>query len=280
MSMQKGETSLIGLFRSRVKPIFLTLTAPIAGFTLIFFLEFFLDFELSKQVSALTNLAVVAFIAFQVFPRNLGIPFGKIETREFLRRNGFYLPENAWKHVLLGLILAGCTLSGMLVASVLTGQYVVDPSRINLPHLLFSLNPAIWEELFFRGVLIILLLKLNFPFRRALLMQLALFGIMHVKGIDLLAFVDIISVIVIAGGFTYAAYKTRSLLTGMVFHYFHDALLRFVQIPGGFGNAGLNENAMFYSALWAMVGIGCIVTNIFADKLGVQATDELYKVYN
>jgi len=125
-----------------------------------------------------------------MFPRRLGIPFGRIKTRDFLRKVGFYFPENACKHVILGLILAGCTLSGMLIASIFTGKYVVYLSTVNIPHLLFSLNPALWEELFYRGVLIIWLLKINQPLKRAFLIQLALFGVMHIKGISLLALVD------------------------------------------------------------------------------------------
>ena len=91
----------------------------------------------------MVNFFVVALIAFLVFPRWLGIPFGRIGTREFLRKTGFYLPENAWKHVILGLILAGLNLSGILFASIYTGKYVVDLTRINIPHLMFCLNPAL-----------------------------------------------------------------------------------------------------------------------------------------
>ena len=267
----------MSFFRSRIRPIILTMIAPITGFTFIYLLEVFLNVEFSKQISAMVNLVVVALVAFLVFPRRLGIPFGRIETRDFLRRVGFYLPENTWKHVILGLILAGCNLSGMLIASILTGKYVVDLSTLNFPHFLFSLNPALWEELFYRGVLMIWLLKNNYPLKHAFLIQLALFGVMHVKGTDLLALVDVFSVMVIAIGFTYVAYKTRSLLAGIIFHYFHDAFLFFVQISGGV-YTGITENAMFYGSLWSMVGIGCIITKYFVEKLGVHATEELYNV--
>jgi membrane protease YdiL (CAAX protease family) len=268
---------MLSLFRSKIRPIILTVIAPIAGFTFLYLLEVFLNVEFSKQLSAMVNFVIAALIVFLIFPRRLGIPFGKIETREFLRKTGFYLPENAWKQVILGLVLAGCNLSGMLFASIYTDKYVVDLTRINIPHLMFSLNPALWEELFFRGVLMILLLKNDIPLKRAFLIQLALFGVMHFKGTSLLAFVDIFSVMVIATGFTYVAYKTRSLLAGIVFHYFYDVFVIFVQIPGGFAQASMAENAIFYGSLWSMVGIGCIITKYFVEKLGVQATEELYE---
>jgi len=261
---------MISFFKYKIRPIILSAIALIAGFTFIYLLEVFLNIEFSKQLSAMFNLIVVALIAFFVFPKRLGVPFGRIETRVFLRKVGFYPPEHAWKHVILGLMLAGCTLSGMLIASIFTGRYVVDLGTINIPHLLFSLNPALWEELFFRGVMMIWLLKIDHPLRRASLIQLFLFGVMHIKGTSLLAIVDAFSVVVIAVGLMYAVYKTRSLLASMVFHYFHDAFLLFVRVPNG-EYFGIAENTIFYGSLWLMVGIGCIVTKYFSEKFGVHA---------
>ena len=214
---------------------------------------------------------------FYYSQKKLGVPFGRIETQVFLRKVGFYPPKNAWKHVILGLILAGCTLSGMLIASIFTDRYVVDLSTINIPHLLFSLNPALWEELFFRGVLRIWLMKINQSLKRAFLIQSVLFGVMHIKGTDLFALIDAFSVIVIAIGFTYVAYKTRSLLAGMVFHYIHDAFLYLVQVPNGV-YSGITENAVFYGSLWLMAGFGCIIAKYFSEKLEVYASEELYNL--
>jgi len=263
--------------RSVVRPVALVMIAPIAGFLLILVLETFLNIELSKLLSSVINLIVVSFIAFIAFPQRLGIPFGKIETRDFLQRVGFYLPANTWKHIVLGLILAGCTLSGMLIASILTGKYKMDMSTINLPQLVFSLNAALWEELFYRGVLMVLLLKITRSLKKAFVIQVVLFGYMHIKGFDIFALVDMLSVMILAVGFTYVAYKTRVLVAGIVFHYFHDALLYFVQLPDGI-YTGVTDNAMFYGILWLMIGVGCVITKLAADKFGVRAPTELYNL--
>jgi hypothetical protein len=82
------------LSRSKIRPIILSMVAPAAGFTLLLLLKMFLGVEFSKQTKALTNLVLVATIAFYVFPRWLGIPFGRVGTRDFLRRVGFYVPED------------------------------------------------------------------------------------------------------------------------------------------------------------------------------------------
>jgi membrane protease YdiL (CAAX protease family) len=265
------------LIRDKVRPVALTVIAPITGFLFVLALEVFMKIEISKLLSSVVNLLVVALVAFVLYPKWLGIPFGRIETREFLRRVGFYLPDRAWKHVVLGLILAVCTLSGMLVASILTGKYAMDVSTINLPHLVFSLNPASWEELFYRGVLMFLLLRFTGSLKQAFVIQVVVFGATHIKGVDPGAFVDAFSVAVMALGFTYVAYKTRSLVAGVVFHYFHDAFLYLFQLPGGV-YTGVVDNAIFYGVLWLMVGIGCVITKLAADTSGVRAATELYRL--
>jgi membrane protease YdiL (CAAX protease family) len=263
--------------RDRIRPVGLTVLAPVAGFVLLLALEVITGTEVSRLLSSLFNLLIVGLIATIVFPRLLGIPFGRVSTGEFLRRVGLYAPGGAWRHVVLGLVLAACTLSGMLVASILTGKYTVDASTITLPHLVFSLNPAVWEELFYRGVLMVLLLRFTRSLKWAVAIQVVLFGAGHIKGVDAEAWVDVLSVMIIAVGFTYVAYKTRSLLAGVVFHYVHDALLLFVQLPNGM-RSGVAEDVIFYGLLWLMVGVGCGLTKLAADKMGVRAAEEPYSL--
>jgi hypothetical protein len=245
------------------------------GFFVFFLLEFVFKVEVSKLFRSVTNLVVVSLVAFVVYPKVLGIPFGRIDTRTFLRKVGFFLPNNGWKHILLGLVLAFFTLSGMLTASILSGKYQMDLSTINLSHLLFSLNPALWEELFYRGVLMILLLKLTGSFRKAFIIQVLVFGLLHIKGFDFWSLVDAFTVGVIAIGFTYTAYKTQALAAGIVFHYFHDAFLFFVQLPKGVPSSTA-DNAVFYGLLWLMVGIGCLIIRLAVDVFGVQAPTPFY----
>jgi membrane protease YdiL (CAAX protease family) len=235
----------------------------------------FFKIEIPRLTSSIINLALGALAVFFLFPRVFGIPFGRIDTRDFNKRIGFYLPDGAWKHILLGAILGVLTLSGMLIASVLTGEYVPDTGKITLTHSVFSLNPGIWEEVFYRGIMMMILLRLTGSLRRAAAIQVVIFALTHVKGTDIWAFVDVISVAITAIGFTYTAYKTRSLIAGIVFHYLHDALLFFVQAPGG-AHLDVVDEVLFYALLWAMVGLGCLVTKLAADRFKVRAPAELY----
>ena len=119
------------------------------------------------------------------------------------------------------------------------------------------------------------LLSVTHSLRKAFLIQLILFGVMHVKGFDLWALIDVFSVIVLAAGFTYAAYKTRLLVAGIVFHFVHDALLFFVQTTGTEASNTL-DNVRFYLFLWVMVGVACLLVRVAADRFGVRAPDSLY----
>jgi len=257
------------------RPIALAAVFIVPGFLVRSVLNVFFDVALSKLLTSMLNFVLAAFAAFVIFPNWLKQPFGNIRLPEYLRRLGFYKPEKAWKHVLMGVLLALCTLAGMLAASILTGRYTVDWHTINLPHIIFSLNPGIWEEFFFRGIIMAILIRRTGSFRQAAMIQILIFGLLHISEFGLWPMIDVISVMVLAMAFTYTAYKTRALLAGIVFHFLHDALLFFVQVPEGEYN-GTGENIPFYAFLWFMVIVGCLFVKISAEKYGVRAKTELY----
>ncbi len=267
--------STSNLMKNVVRPIGLAWVFVAFGSLLAFFLEVFLDLEVPKLYASGITFVFAAFAAFYLFPRILKVPFEDLDLSGYLRRLGFYLPRNTWKHILLGALLALCTLSGMLIGSLLIGRYVLDWSTVNLTQILFSINPGIWEEFFFRGVILLLLLGMTGSVKKAAFIQIVLFGLTHIKGMDLLAWVDVISVMVIAVGFTYTAYKTRTLVAGIVFHFLHDAFLFLPQVPGA-EYIGVVENVAYFGSLWVMVGVGCMLTKFSSDHLGVKADEELY----
>jgi hypothetical protein len=278
MGLDESSSLDVGLTISRkevVRVAALTLAVPGMGFLICFFMEAFLNLEFSKLICSVINLVVVSFFSFFLLPNILGIPFGKIKTRDFNKLIGFHLPNYAWKHILLGIILAVFTLTGMLIASIITANYVPDFSTVTLSHSVFSLNPGIWEELFFRGVLMIVLLRYTKSLRQAAIIQVALFGVAHIKGADIHALIEVVSVMIIGAGFTYTAYKTRTLVTGILFHYIHDALLFLVQLPSG-TYTGFFDDVLYYALLWSMVGLGCLITKVATEKLEVRAPTELY----
>ena len=231
---------------------------------------------LSELIRAVIGFAVAAAATFLLVPKVLGIPFGKVEVSEWARRIGLSPPPGAWKHMVLGISLAACTLSGMLAASILTGRYEFDLGNASPSHLVFSLIPGIFEEIYFRGVLMFVLLRIFRSLEKAMVVQIVIFGLAHIKGVDIIAFVEVLSVTIIAIPFTYVAYKTRSLMAAIVFHYLHDALLLLVQVPDG-DYTGFWENALFYAGLWSMAGGSLLVTKLATDVLKVRAKEPLYE---
>jgi membrane protease YdiL (CAAX protease family) len=263
------------LMKNTVRPIALALLSVGLGSLLVLMLEALLEIEVSAIYASGLTFVFAAVAAFAVFPRILRLPFGDVGVSEYLRRLGFFLPHGAWKHALLGALLAVCPLSGMLIGSVLSGRYELDWGTVTLSHTIFSINPGIWEEFFFRGVCMFVLLYTTKSLKRAALIQIVLFGLTHIKGAGLWDWVDVISVMIIASAFTYAAYKTRALVAGMVFHFLHDAFLFLPQLPGG-DYVGWSENVAFYASLWLMVGVGMLLIRFASDSLGVKADEELY----
>ena len=263
--------------REIVRQIALTITFSAMGLLIPYLVEMLLGRDLSKIAVGIIAFAVSAFGAIVLFPRVFGIPFGRTSFKKFSHGIGFYLPKDVWKHIGLGLILAACTLSGMLVGSILTGEYVLDPANITLSQAVFALAPGIWEEVFFRGILMVVLLRATRSLKKAFLAQCILFALCHMKGTSLHALVEVFSAFLIAVGFTYVAHRTGSLVAGITFHYFHDALLFFVQSPDR-QYFSFQQHALFYAGLWITVGLGCLIAKVAAQRFQIRAEDGLYQV--
>jgi len=268
--------------RQLVRPIALAFVFTMPGFLLRLLFSVALDLDISRLAASVLNFGLAAIGALIIFPRALKQPFGHaplgraVSLAEHTRRLGLYLPTNAWRHIALGVVLALCTLGGMLAASLTTGRYVIDWANVPFDHVIFSLNPGVWEEVFFRGIIMLALLRYGVDLKRAALIQIVLFGLTHVKGFALLNWVDVLSVTIIGTALTYIAYKTRTLVAPIVLHTIHDTFLFFVQAPKS-DTAGAWENVVFFAVLWLMVGVACLLTRFAADRLGVRAEAPLYE---
>ena len=262
-------------FRQKIRPIILSAVFPGIGFIFILILKLLFKIELPKLEKSIIAFAITSLSVLLLFPKVFKIPFGKVSISEFLKKSGLYKPDSTYKYILLGIILASLSLGGMLLASLLIGKYNADVSTITLSHAVFSLTPGIWEELLFRGVMMMLLIRMTKSLKKAVAFQVLLFGIMHFKGIDLVSVIDVFSVMIMALVFTYAAFKTRSLIPGMIFHYLHDTFLYFVQLPDGV-YTGFKENAIFYSLLWAAFGLAIAVTKRLSERFNIQGNYNFY----
>ena len=263
--------------RNNVRPIIVSIGFSAFGFFVAFVLKKFFHIPLTKLEISIIAFFITSISVLYLFPRVFKIPFGKVDISDFVKKVGLYIPPRIYKYILLGVLSAILTLTGMLIGSMATGKYTFDISTITLSQAVFSLTPGIWEEVLFRGVIMIVLVRLTKSFRNAFIIQIALFGLAHIKGLDIISFLDAFSVSIIAIAFTYITYKTKSLIPGIIFHYLHDTFLFSVQLSGGVYN-GFNDNALFYSALWLSVGLSIIVTKRLVERFNISGEYDLYNL--
>lgn len=263
--------------RTTLPPIALAVFFASSGSAVRLLLDVVFDVTISVAAATAVTFALGLFAVLFFYPRVLRQPFGERRLRMHLRRLGLFLPHGAWRHLALGVALAACTLSGMLIASILTGRYQPDVGTINWSHSFFSLGAGVWEEVFYRGILMAVLLRVTGSVRMAILVQVALFALGHAGGLAFWSLVDLASVAILALAFTYVALATRTLLAGMVFHTLHDALLFFVQLPSG-GSQTAAEQATFYLALWLMAAVAVGLTWWASTRWGVRARNPLFRI--
>lgn len=263
--------------RETVRSVALALTFSSMGFLAVFLLKKGLKLEMSKLSLSLIAFLVTSALVVLLFPSVFRIPFGRVGVRTFFERLGLIGAGPRFRLVALGVFASLFTLSGMLIGSLLTQKYHFSADTVTLTQAVFSLTPAIWEEILFRGVMMIVLLRLTRSYRKAAAIQISLFGLAHIKGLDALALVDAFSVTVIACAFTYIAYKTKSLLPGIVFHYLHDTFLFAVQLPGG-EYSGFMDNLYFYVALWIMAKYCIFMVKLAVERFSLASPIDFYAI--
>ncbi|MFX1561142.1 MAG: CPBP family intramembrane glutamic endopeptidase [Promethearchaeota archaeon] len=234
-----------------------------------------LDTHISRIYLPLLAFPLNILIVYKLFPQIIKIPFGGVRPSEFIRNIGLSKPKGLIKYIFLGIILGVCSLTGMLIGSILTGRYSFDLTAITLEQLAFSTVPGVWEEVFYRGILMFVLLGAVKDVRKTAVLQSIIFGLFHFRGLEFWALFDIGSVILIGLSLTYTTYKTNSLIPAIITHYLHDAFLFLVGVPGG-EYIGTFENLVFYISLWLMLGVGCLITKLGAEKVGISQETVLY----
>lgn len=264
---------------SSVKKTIRSIALPIAfsgiGFAVVFVFKKLLHVDLSKLEFSIIAFLITSLSVLLLFPKVFKIPFGRVSIGDFLKNAGLSKPPKPYRFLLLGIMAALFTLSGMLLGSILTGKFTFSFTTITLTQAVFSLTPGIWEEVLFRGVIIIVLLKLTKSYKKAFIIQIVIFGLAHIKGIDLLSLVDAFSVMILAVAFTYIAYKTKSLIPGIIFHYLHDTFLFFVQLPDG-EYSGFRDNALFFGALWIATALSVACIKKLSEKYSIINAYDFY----
>ncbi|NHK30864.1 MAG: CPBP family intramembrane metalloprotease [Asgard group archaeon] len=240
------------------------------------------------QTYFLTHLYIVHMIDFFgvalffiiVVPFILGLPNG----RNFVRYTQSIRVVNVkpvYRTIVLGLIAGIIILACMLFSTFLTvvaspsGQIVFDPSLLIDPttiNIYTSLTPGIWEEVAFRGIILVLLLK-KYSKRTSIIVNGILFGLFHlvnflvvlkdaylfeiepVPGWYVMILFQVLYTTFFGIFLAYLFVKTNSLIPCIITHYLVDAFS--TQVGSATG-----VNPWIYYTFVIIIGFGILPMKI------------------
>ncbi len=247
--------------------------APLANYprpaialtAIVYLLLGLLETRPGTYVPALLYFIALGILALILMPYVLGLPNGRKSLREYCYDIRLLPMKPVVRNVLLGLLLAALTLGSILLASLITKHFVLDWSTVPALRWVKGLTRGIWEEVFFRGIILVLFLRM-FTERRAIFLAAFLFAIIHLDplNIDVYMIVDVISIFFIGLLFTYVVLKTGSLLPAIIFHYVHDIFINLVQNTPGADET--MAKALLFGLLWISLIIGALLTKYIVER--------------
>jgi membrane protease YdiL (CAAX protease family) len=236
----------------------------IALTAVIYLLLGYLEQLPGTYIPPLLYFLALGILALVIMPFVLGLPNGRKSLRSYLQDIRLLPVKPLVRNILLGLLLAALALAGIFAAALLTGHFVLDWSYVPALRWVKGLTRGIWEEVFFRGIILVLFLRI-FSKGKAVFFATFLFAIVHLDPlhIDLAMIVDIFSVFLIGLLFTYVVLKTGSLLPAIVFHYVYDIFVFLAQnTPGAEETVAL---ALLFAFLWLALAIGAVLTKYIVE---------------
>ena len=220
-------------------------------------------------VPPLLYFFALGVLALYLMPYVLGLPNGRKSLREYSQDIRLLPMRPMGRNILIGLLMAALTLGSIYLASLLTGQFALNWSLVPPVRWVKGLTRGIWEEVFFRGIILVLFMRV-FPRRRAIISSTFLFAVAHLNpmAINLEHIVDVVSIFLMGLLFTYLVLKTGSLLPAIVFHYVHDIFVLLVQ-----NTPGADEtlaSVLLYAFLWIALMLGAFLTKTIVERWSPQ----------
>ena len=225
-------------------------------------------------IPALLYFFALGILALYLMPYVVGLPNGRKLLQDYCRDIRLLPVTPLGRNISLGLLITTLTLSSILLASLMTGHFVLDWSTVPSLRWIKGLTRGIWEEVFFRGIILVLFMRL-YPKRRAVFLATFLFAVVHLNplALNLHMVVDVISIFFMGLLFTYLALKTGSLLSGIVFHYLHNIFLFLVQNTPGADE--VRAAMLLYSFLWFALVIGAMLTKYIVEHWPTKGSKTL-----
>ena len=248
---------------------------PAIAVTLLLYVLFaFLEALRGSILPSLLCFLALGVLALFLMPTVFGLPNGRKSVRDYGQDIRLLPIEPLGRNILLGLLLAMLTLASILLASLLTGHFILDWSYVPALRWVKGLTRGIWEEVFFRGIVLVLFMRI-FSRRVAIFFAAFFFALMHLNPmtISLDKVVDVISIFFMGLLFTYLVLKTGSLLPAIVFHYVHDIFVLLVQNTPGADKT--IASALLFAFLWIALAIGALLTKYIVEHWAAKGSNKL-----
>jgi membrane protease YdiL (CAAX protease family) len=188
---------------------------------------------INQLIQILLTFALLSLLVFLIVPFIYKLPQDYASFSGYLR--GIRLPlSRPYARILLFTLISYVTfVLCQLAGSFLYGQYTFDVTRILPPnsYYLLNINPALFEEIMFRGIIFTILLAVISK-RRSLILSAVLFGLVHFTNLlhgvnpDTLLYTSAQVLWACGMGFFwgYLVQKTDSIIPGIILHYLSNAL--------------------------------------------------------
>lgn len=184
---------------------------------------------------------LLGLLWFLIVPLVFKIPQKYESLKHFFRDIKLSKAKPIFLTIGLGLITAAITIGCISLSSTITtingGDFTVNAKQYFQESgylIYYSLIPGFWEEVAFRGVILVLLLKV-YSRTRAIIINGLVFGFFHLVNMLILGVYNLETIVPVlfqvlfasALGifFAYMCVKTNSLLPGIICHYLIDAFV-------------------------------------------------------
>ena len=161
----------------------------------IYLLLGYLEYLPGTFIPPLLYFFALGVLALYLMPYVIGLPNGRKSFRDYCRDIRLLPVTPLGRNILLGLLMAILTLSSIFLASLLTGHFVFDWSLVPALRWVKGFTRGIWEEVFFRGIILVLFMRV-FPLRKAVFFSALLFAMIHLNpmAISMERIVDVVSI--------------------------------------------------------------------------------------
>lgn len=187
-------------------------------------------FGIETYTGFLFRFIVKTVFLLLLVPFVLMVPRGKRSFDEYTHDIGLRNCRPLVKNIVITVTTTVILLFGLLLAALLYGDFVFDPSIIhpaNSPALIVSVNAGLWEEILWRGIILTMLLK-RVAIRPAIAINTVLFSIAHLSNLlvgqnPIVMLGQFIFVLIGTPALAYVFIKTESLWPGILIHFSVDA---------------------------------------------------------